>query len=67
MTFDDAAHEFTESLVPVGAEAMWNLFREASPSYVAPWSEQDGSTRARFTAALVCGLEAMAAHAGEEL
>ncbi len=57
---DEASHEYVEDLVPIGAACTWDLCAEMSPEFVAPWAEQDGSTRARFLTAFTAGLEAMA-------
>jgi hypothetical protein len=67
MSFDEAAHSYIETLVPVGAAAAWDAVAEDSPQHVKPWDEQDGSTRARFVRAFALGLEAMSDAAGGEL
>lgn len=60
MTFDEASHEFVESLVPIGAAAVWDECAAYSLEPVPAWEDQDEWTRARFVKAFTMGLEAMA-------
>ncbi len=55
---DEAAHEYVEDLVPIGAARTWDLCAEMSPEFVAPWADCDGSTRARFLTAFTAMAEA---------